>query len=163
MESISSTLLRKADQNTTDTIRRYERIAPYYDLMGSTAEKRVHPWRTKLWAAVKGDSLLEVGVGTGKNMPYHPQGPHITATNLTPCMLQRAQQRAQELRLDGRLDLRWGDVQAMEFSSDSFDSAIATCVFCSVPDPIQGLREVARVVRPGGQVVLLEQYASTRL
>lgn len=160
MASKSSTILGTGNQNTADTIRRYQRIAPYYDLMSSAAEKRFQPWRTELWAGVQGDSLLEVGVGTGKNMPYYPQKPRITAIDLTPAMLQRAQTRARELGLDGRLDLRLGDVQALEFSTGSFDSAIATCVFCSVPDPILGLRELRRVVKPGGKVLLLEHMRS---
>jgi len=65
-----------------------------------------------------------------------------------------ARRRADQLGL--RPDLRLADVQALDFPDASFDSAVATCVFCSVPDPVRGLRELTRVVRPGGQILLLE-------
>ena len=70
-------------------------------------------------------------------------------------MLAIARQRAKSLNRQGD-DLRLGDVQHLEFPSASFDTVVATFVFCSVPDPIQGLREIGRVVRPGGQILLLE-------
>jgi ubiquinone/menaquinone biosynthesis C-methylase UbiE len=107
---------------------------------------------------VQGPRVLEVGVGTGKNMPFWPRAVEMTAIDLTPGMLDKAQQRATELKLS--VDLRLGDVQALEFPGASFDTAVATCVFCSVPDPVLGLRELKRVVKPGGQIVLLEHMRS---
>jgi ubiquinone/menaquinone biosynthesis C-methylase UbiE len=102
--------------------------------------------------------LLEVGVGTGRNLPFWPQGVHITAIDLTPGMVERAKQRAAKQRIDARIVE--GDVQSLEFSDDSFDAAAATFVFCSVPDPVLGLRELARVVRPGGSIFLMEHVRS---
>lgn len=145
-------------KSTARTRARYQRIAPIYDRMEATSERRFHEWRPRLWAQVRGPNVLEVGVGTGKNMPYYPQGMVLTAIDLTPGMLERAQHRAQALHVD--VDLRLGDVQALEFVDNTFDDVVATCVFCSVPDPVLGLREVARVVKPGGQVLLLEHVRS---
>ena len=139
---------------TEQTRRRYERLSAYYDLLEGLAERRYRSWRQRLWSRVLGRRVLEVGVGTGKNMPYWPSGLSITAIDLTPGMVAQARRRSEQLGLNP--DLRLGDVQALDFPAASFDTAVATFVFCSVPDPVRGLRELARVVRPGGQILLLE-------
>jgi ubiquinone/menaquinone biosynthesis C-methylase UbiE len=69
-------------------------------------------------------------------------------------MLEQARQRAESLGLD--VDLRQMDAQELTFENDTFDAAVATFVFCSVPDPVQGLRELGRVTKPDGDVWLLE-------
>jgi len=146
-------------QATTLTRARYQRLSPIYDLMEGIAEARYHPWREKLWAFVTGPRVLEVGVGTGKNIAYWPKGAQMTAIDLTPGMLDFARRRAEELGITA--DIRLGDAQVLDFPDASFDTAAATFVFCSVPDPILGLREMGRVVCPGGQVFLLEHMRST--
>ena len=143
---------------TATTRARYQRLAPLYDRMEALSERRFRPWRKQLWSLVRGPHVLEVGVGTGKNVPFWPRGVEMTAIDLTPGMLEHAQQRAAELKL--RADLRLGDVQALNFPDATFDTAVATFVFCSVPDPVLGLRELKRVVKPGGQVILLEHMRS---
>lgn len=145
---------------TALTQKRYQRIAPLYDKIESLMEGRFRPWRRKLWQSVRGPEVLEVGVGTGKNIEYWPANTEVTAIDLTPGMLAIARQRAISLKWDA--DLRLGDVQSLEFPSASFDTVVATFVFCSVPDPVQGLREVGRVVRPDGQILLLEHVRIDR-
>ncbi|HEC23792.1 MAG TPA: methyltransferase domain-containing protein [Chloroflexi bacterium] len=141
-------------RETRATQARYNRIAPLYDLMEALAERRYRNWRERVWALVQGPEVLEVGVGTGKNFPYYPADTRITGVDLSEKMLARAHRRAE--KLDHPPRLLQMDAQALEFPDNTFDSAVATFVFCSVPDPVLGLREMARVVRPEGRVVLLE-------
>lgn len=142
------------EKETARTQARYQRIAPLYDGMEVLAERRYQPWRTCLWSMVRGPKVLEIGVGTGKNMLYYPEGLDITAVDLTPGMLERARKRAVQLKID--VDLRLGDVQDLDFPDGMFDEVVETFVFCSVPDPLLGLEELARVVKPGGRVFMLE-------
>ena len=147
-------------QETARTRARYNRIAPLYDLLEILPERRFIPWRRQLWAQVPAGQVLEVGVGTGKNFPYHPLDAIITAIDLSEGMLARARRKAQ---VAGReLDLRLMDVQQLDFPDNTFDAAVATFVFCSVPDPVLGLRELGRVVKPEGRIFLLEHVRIDR-
>jgi ubiquinone/menaquinone biosynthesis C-methylase UbiE len=141
-------------QETARTEARYNRIAPFYDLMEALPEQQFSSWRERLWALVPEGRVLEVGVGTGKNFPYHPPGTKVVGIDISEQMLQRARQRAEEL--GQYVELRQMDAQQLDFADDSFDAAVATFVFCSVPDALQGLRELGRAVRPDGQLFLLE-------
>ena len=147
------------DKEATEQTRtRYQRIAPLYDTMEILPERLYSDWRERLWSLVEGPNVLEVGVGTGKNMPYYPENVQVTAIDLTPGMLQRAQQRAQELEIE--VDLRLDDAQDLDFADNSFDDVVSTFVFCSVPDPGLGLQELARVTKAGGRLLLLEHVRS---
>lgn len=148
------------DKATALTRARYQRISPIYDKIEWLMERRFRPWCEKLWQFASGPKILEVGVGTGKNIDFWPLNCEITAIDLTPGMLELARQRVNTLNREA--DLRLGDVQHLEFPDATFDTVAATFVFCSVPDPIQGLREIGRVVRPGGQILLLEHIRIDR-
>ena len=145
-------------KETARTQARYQRIAPLYDAMELFAERRYADWRPRLWSLVQGPQVLEVGVGTGKNMPYYPDGAQVTAIDLTPGMLERAKARADEL--NAAVELQLGDVQTLDFPDETFDDVVATFVFCSVPDPVLGLDEIARVLKPNGRLLLLEHVRS---
>jgi len=138
--------------------KRYNRLAPFYDLMEGLAEKRYSGWRQLLWSKVEGKKILEVGVGTGKNFPYYPTKAEITAIDFSEKMLSRAKEKAEDHNV--KVDLRQMDVQTLSFEDNTFDSVIATFVFCSVPDPVKGLMEIKRVCKPGGKVLLLEHVLS---
>jgi ubiquinone/menaquinone biosynthesis C-methylase UbiE len=143
------------DKATIQTKASFNRLAPVYDSLDALLEwTAFRRWREKLWSQVRGERVLEVGVGTGKNLPYYPKGMQLTAVDLSERMLARARQRARELGVD--VDLRVMDAQELTFPDATFDAAAATFVFCSVPDPVLGLRELARVVKPGGRLFLLE-------
>ncbi|MEW6048114.1 MAG: methyltransferase domain-containing protein [Bacillota bacterium] len=137
--------------------RRYDRIAPIYDLMDMGSERRMGAWRKALWDGARG-RILEVGVGTGKNMPYYPSGARVTAIDFSPRMLERAERRAR--RLGASVDLIQMDAQNLAFPDNSFDTVVTACVFCSVPDPVRGLREIRRVLRPDGNLLMLEHMRS---
>lgn len=165
METNSTVLdpaAKYVDNDATALTRaRYQRISPIYDRIEWLMERRFRRWREKLWQFVYGPRVLEVGVGTGKNMEFWPLNSKITAVDLTPGMLVIARQRAKSLRRqDDNLFL--ADVQHLELPSAIFNTVVATFVFCSVPDPIQGLRELGRVVRPDGQILLLEHIRIDR-
>ncbi len=103
--------------------------------------------------------MLEVGVGTGLNFPFYPPDIRATAIDISQPMLNRAQRRAERFGLD--LSLLQADARSLPFADDSFDHVIATLVFCDVPDPVKGLRELARVCRNDGLVLLLEHVRPT--
>lgn len=157
---MSSNLLTKSPHRpdahaTTRTRVRYDRLARFYDRMESGAEQRiVRKWRSLLWSRVRGHRVLEVGVGTGKNLPHYPAGIEVTAIDLSPRMLEYARQRAAEI--GASVHLMTADAQALPFPDASFDAVVTTFVFCSVPDPVLGLSEARRVLKPSGQLLLLE-------
>jgi ubiquinone/menaquinone biosynthesis C-methylase UbiE len=88
-------------------------------------------------------------------MPYYPKGSKITAIDLSDRMLGLAQKRAEVLNIKN-VDLYMMDAQALEFQDNSFDAVVTTFVFCSVPDPVLGLMEIKRVLRPNGKAMFLE-------
>ena len=114
--------------------------------------------RELLWSKVEGVHILEVGVGTGKSFSYYPPDVVITAVDFSDRMLKRAKDKASKQKVKVRLQQM--DVQNLEFEDNTFDTVVASFVFCSVPDPVRGLMEVKRVCKPGGKVVLLEHVLS---
>jgi ubiquinone/menaquinone biosynthesis C-methylase UbiE len=145
---------------TTRTRRRYDRLAGLYDRLEAPMERRAGPWRRELWARAEGRRILELGVGTGNGIPCYPVSAEVTAVDLSSRMLERARARAARLGVQARFEL--ADVQRLPFAEASFDTVIATFLFCSVPDPVLGLMEARRVLVPGGKLLLLEHVLSDR-
>jgi len=140
--------------------KRYDRIAPYFEGMEAVMEGLFFKsWRKKLWAKVEGHHILEVGVGTGKNFDYYPKDARITAIDFSEQMLKQAVRKRD--RKNVKVDLELMDVQSLCFADNSFDTVICSFVFCSVPSALKGLKEVYRVCKPGGQVLLLEHVISS--
>ena len=146
---------------TEKTKRRYDRIAPVFDALEGFLEGLFFSqWRKTLWNKVDGQHVLEVGVGTGKNFPYYPADTQITALDFSEKMLERA--KSKQLRQHVAVELELMDVESLCYADNSFDTVIATFVFCSVPQPHKGLQELYRVCKPGGQVLLLEHVLSSK-
>jgi phosphatidylethanolamine/phosphatidyl-N-methylethanolamine N-methyltransferase len=143
------------------TIRkRYDRIAPYFEGMEAVMEGLFfRNWRKRLWAKVDGYHILEVGVGTGKNFDYYPKNARITAIDFSEQMLKQAALKKDRKNVNVELELM--DIQSLYFADNSFDTVICSFVFCSVPSPAKGLKELYRVCKPDGQVLLLEHVVSS--
>lgn len=145
-----------AQRGKQHTRSRYDLIAPLYNFMEWPIEQLVFKQlRKELWDQIRGPQVLEIGVGTGKNIPYYPEKIELTAMDLSPGMLKRAKQRLAE-KQKSRVTLKEMDAENMDFSDNHFDEVVATFVFCSVPDPVLGLKEALRVTKPGGSLHLLE-------
>ncbi len=144
----------ETDSTRQGVDRVYDRIARIYDLMTAPMELMgARRSRDRLMARARGQ-VLEVGVGTGTNLRHYPAEVDLTGLDLSPRMLQQAQARVDRLGLSAELER--GDVEQLTFPDASFDTVTATCVFCSVGDPVRGLQEVRRVTKPDGQVLLYE-------
>lgn len=138
----------------TGPARIYDRVAPIYDLYSGPMELMGGIRRRRRMLARAAGEVLEAGVGTGLNLGHYPGGVHVTGIDIAPRMLARARRRAEAADIDVTLDV--ADVEDLPYDDDRFDTATASCVFCSVADPVQGLRELARVTKPDGRVLLLE-------
>ena len=153
---------RVADDNASEqaeVTRRYDRMASIYDLYDAPMELMGTKKRRRALVGNTSGTVLEVGVGTGKNLRYYTAGTEVAGIDVSSQMLQRAERRLAALRM--KANLVEADVQDLPFDDDTFDTAVGTCVFCSVVDPVQGLRELGRVVRPDGRILLLEHVRPT--
>ncbi len=137
--------------------RCYDRIAFIYDYMDLIVPNKQ---RIEMLKMVRG-KVLEVGVGTGRNLPLYPPGSSVTGIDISQTMLNKARQRILKSNFNVRLEEM--DVQSLPFDNGTFDTVVATCVFCSVPDPVAGLKEVKRVCCQDGQVILIEHVRSETL
>lgn len=154
-------MILETRNETEATRRRYDRIAPIYDALQWCLEFRFPHWRRDLWQLVRsGERTLEIGVGTGKSFPFYPAGADVTAFDISDKMLERAKFRAK--RLGTEVTLQVADAQQMPFADATFGSVVTTFVFCSVPNPMQGLREARRVLKPGGRLLMIEHVLSER-
>ncbi|MBK5223951.1 MAG: methyltransferase domain-containing protein [Acidimicrobiia bacterium] len=134
--------------------RRYDRIASFYDAFESPMDLLGGRRRRARTVEAATGRTLEVGIGTGRNLDLYRPGVDVTGIDISQAMLARARRRAERQGRSVRLEV--ADVERLPYPDASFDTVCATCVFCSVADPVAGFAEVARVVDPGGQVRLLE-------
>jgi len=167
--------------------KRYDRFSIIYDWIEAPIEKRYYSkWREILLHNLKGEvmrnlpkanfcdakgrahalkcgarplSVLEVGVGTGKNLPYYdPNRVELTAIDINKKMMDRAKERANQLKL--KVNFRLIDSEKFPFPADSFDYVVATFVLCSVNNQETVLKEMERVLKPEGKILLLEHVLS---
>lgn len=143
----------------TARVRRiYDKQAPHYDRIIAVAERLLFGGG-RGWACRQAQGrVLEVGIGTGRNLSYYRPDVELTGIDLSPAMLERARNSAE--RLGRPVDLRVADAQRLPFPDASFDTVLATLTLCSIPDDVTAVSQMARVLRRGGRLVLLDHAAS---
>lgn len=139
---------------TSKIKRRYDRISSLYGVMDSVIRPS---WRKEIFEHIEGD-ILEVGVGTGSNFAYYPSDACVVGIDFSPKMLKKATTKIAQS--NAKITLKEMDAQQMNFPDNTFNAVVSSCVFCSVPDPIKGLKEIRRVVKPGGTIIMLEHMRS---
>jgi ubiquinone/menaquinone biosynthesis C-methylase UbiE len=146
--------------------RRAQRLRRYWDKHARTYDKQTAFWERRLfgdgrqWVCAQATGeVLEVAIGTGRNLPYYPPGIRLTGIDLSPAMLELAHHQAQQLNVE--VDLRLGDAQALDLPDASFDTVVCTLSLCAIPDQRQAVAEMARVLRPGGRLLLLDHVAGS--
>ena len=140
------------------TQHRYDRIARYYDILEAPMELIFSQWRRTFLSKTSGRTL-EVGVGTGRSIPFYPEDVDLTGIDISSKMVEISKKK---LRKHPRPNTRIIQMNAeeMAFADNTFDTVVTACVFCSVPSPVQGLKEIKRVCRNGGKVLMLEHVRS---
>jgi ubiquinone/menaquinone biosynthesis C-methylase UbiE len=146
----------------TTNLARYQRIAPLYDLLDLPFERKRYRALRPLLFRDLGGRILDAGIGTGRNCAYYPPGADVSGIDISPAMLAKARHRCLTLAETGNLFQM--DVTALQFPHALFDAAVASFLFCVLPDDqqVQGLRELGRVVKPGGVIRLLEYVRPKR-
>lgn len=149
----------RARSKETERIRRlYEKEAPKYDrAMGRWDRILFAGTREWVCAQASGD-VLEIAIGTARNLPFYPPDVRLTGVELSPAMLEVARKKTKETGREA--DLRLGDAEALDFEAESFDTVICTYSLCTIPDDGAAVREAKRVLRPGGKFVLAEHVRS---
>jgi phosphatidylethanolamine/phosphatidyl-N-methylethanolamine N-methyltransferase len=139
--------------------RAYELYAPVYDVLFDwifAPGRSAAIWHLGLQPS---DSILEVGIGTGLNLPLYPAACRLTGIDLSQEMLDKAVERVQTLAMPN-VRLKVMDATSMDLADDEFDKALATYTISAVPDPVAVLREMKRVVKPDGTIVILNHFRS---
>tara|TARA_Y100000310_G_scaffold309809_1_gene354317 strand:+ start:802 stop:1398 length:597 start_codon:yes stop_codon:yes gene_type:complete len=140
------------DKKTALVKGRYDRFSRFYDFLESPLEKWVFSkWRNGLLGDLEG-SILEIGVGTGKNLKYYNEKAKVVGIDISDGMIGKAKKK-----FPGR-DLRVMDAERLDFEDNSFDYVVCTFVLCSVPDPVKVVKEMDRVCK--GKILMLEHVLS---
>jgi ubiquinone/menaquinone biosynthesis C-methylase UbiE len=138
--------------------KRYNRIAAIYDLIEKPMERAFSGWRKEMLRHACG-KVLEVGIGTGKNIVHYPRGIHLIGIDFSEKMISEARKKYGN---QSWIEFILMDAEEMDFRNNTFDTVVTSCVFCSVPDPIKGLKEIRRVCKKGGTILMLEHVKSSR-
>jgi ubiquinone/menaquinone biosynthesis C-methylase UbiE len=142
------------------------RRSAYWDKQAARYDHAMTFWDRHLfgdsrpWACGRAaGEVLEVAVGTGRNLPFYPDGTRLTGVDWSPGMLAIARQRAADLGREA--DLRPGDAQALDFPDSSFDTVLCALGLCAIPDDRRAVAEMTRVLRPGGRLLLVDHVAAS--
>lgn len=148
------------DFSSQEISEKYDRFARWYDLVEGVPDLLgVKKLRQKLLSQATG-RVLEVAVGTGKNLRFYPRGCQITALDFSAEMLNVARKRAAKLSI--HVSFLVADAEALPFSGKSFDTVVSSLTTCTFPNPVAALKEMGRVCRTNGRILLLEHGRSDR-
>ena len=140
-----------------DTQRKWDAASRTLDIMSFAEDRRIGPQKRRLFAKMHGATLM-VAAGTGNDFKFFPPNMRVVSIDISPKMLERAARKA--AAYSGSIDLRQMDVCNLEFPDSSFDTIATAFTFCSVPKPVAGLRELRRVLKPDGKLLMIEHVRS---
>jgi ubiquinone/menaquinone biosynthesis C-methylase UbiE len=147
-------LTRNTDTKWWD---KWDNAAKTFDIMNRGIEVRYGERKREWFSRAVGRTLL-VAVGTGLDLQYFPSGQNVVGIDISSKMLEKAKGK---LNINtSNTKLVRADVQMLGFADNSFDSVVTSCTFCSVPDPVLGLKELRRVMKPGGKLLMFEHVRS---
>ena len=142
--------------------RKWDRAAARFDLMtGLGPERRWSPIKRELFSHMGTGKILFVAIGSGLDVEHFPPGRDILGLDISRKMLEKAAPRAAAYEAaGGKLELQKRDVEELDVADGSFDQAFTSCTFCSVTRPVEGLRELFRALKPGGDLYMFEHTGS---
>lgn len=156
---MSGTTGRTCETPTARQRRVWDKAAPGYDKQIAFFEKIWFGGGREWIGARAHGRVLEVAIGTGRNLAYYDDGARVAGIDLSPEVLALAREHAAELGSD--VDLREGDAADVPFRDASFDTVVCALSLCSIPDPGKAIAEMYRVLVPGGQLLLLDHVGSS--
>jgi len=144
---------------TAKVLRTYEKSAPTYDKKIASFERGLFRGGRE-WIGTRAQGrILDVAIGTGRNLPHYPPDATVTGIDLSPAMLEIARQRAADLGID--LDLRTGRAEHLPFNDNTFDTVVCALSLCTIPEPAAAIAEMQRVLVPGGHLLLIDHIRSS--
>jgi ubiquinone/menaquinone biosynthesis C-methylase UbiE len=146
-----------AHMQDVETQRKWDAASRTLDIMSFAEDRRIGPHKRRLFEKMRGATLM-VAAGTGNDFKFFPPSMQVVAIDISPKMLERAGRKA--AGYSGKIELREMDVCNLEFPNASFDTVATAFTFCSVPKPVMGLRELRRVLKPDGQLIMIEHVRS---
>lgn len=141
----------------TETQQKWDKASRTLDLFAFAEDRRIGPHKQRLFSRMHGATLM-VAAGTGNDFKYFRPDLHVVAIDISRGMLERAARKVADYK--GSIELREMDVCGLDFPDATFDTVATAFTFCSVPRPVVGLRELHRVLRPGGQILMIEHVRS---
>lgn len=135
---------------------RYTLYLPIYDFIADRIFRKYRKRSVQLMGAKPDDAILILGAGTGLDLPYLQGYTNLTAIDITPGMISKLKQRAAELRIPVKAQVMNG--QQLSFADASFDAVILHLILAVIPDPVACIKEVERVLKPGGTVMVFDKF-----